>query len=229
MCGMDSWRVGRCLRQRLRYWGRYSDPNSPNASLNRAVALPARPTGLALAQERGDALAGVLGAERGREAALLGLDALVQIALGRDALDLLDRHRRLAAELARPGQGRVEELVVGDALVGEAELVGLRRRDGIAQQVHLERLALAHQAREPLRSAEAGDDPEVDLGLSEARRLGRDPEVARHRQLAASAERQRVHRRDRDLARLLHPAQHPVAAVQELLARSGVGHLGELL
>ena len=44
---------------------------------------------------------------------LLGRDALVEVALVRDLLDLLERERRLAGELARPRERRVEQLVVG--------------------------------------------------------------------------------------------------------------------
>ena len=56
-------------------------------------------------------------------------DALVEVALGADELDLLDRQRRLLGELARPGQRGVEQLVVDDHAVDEAELEGLRRAD----------------------------------------------------------------------------------------------------
>ena len=46
------------------------------------------------------------------------------------------------------------------------------------------------EAGQPLRAAEAGDDPQLHLGLAEDGRLGGDPHVAGHRQLAATAERQ---------------------------------------
>src|SRR3712207_7506064 len=36
------------------------------------------------------------------------------------------------------------------------------RQDRVAGQVHLERARLADQPRQPLRAAEAGDDPEVE-------------------------------------------------------------------
>src|SRR5437016_4503960 len=48
-----------------------------------------------LPQERPDAFLRVLGQERGGEALLLGLDALVEVPLVRDPLHLLDRDRRL--------------------------------------------------------------------------------------------------------------------------------------
>ena len=66
------------------------------------LALPLR---AALAEEGGDALRGVLGARKAfGEAGLLGLDALVEVALVGDELDLLDRERRLAGELSRPAR-----------------------------------------------------------------------------------------------------------------------------
>ena len=51
----------------------------------------------ALLDEGGDPLSGVVGGERGAEALLLSLDPLVKVAGARDALDLLDRDRRLPA------------------------------------------------------------------------------------------------------------------------------------
>lgn len=61
-------------------------------------------------------------------------------------------------------------------------------------QVH--RLRLPHGPREPLRTAHAGDDAEVDLGLTELRVLGGDQQIAHHRQFAAAAQRVAGHRRD---------------------------------
>src|SRR4051794_21129290 len=66
----------------------------------------------ALLDERGDALAGVLGAERGHEAVALGLQPRVEVRVVRDPLDLLDGQRRLPRRLARPQQRSVEELVI---------------------------------------------------------------------------------------------------------------------
>src|SRR5581483_4683339 len=108
----------------------------------------------AFAQEGGDALLGVLAGERGREALLLGLDAGVEIALGRDALDLLDRERRLACEPPRPHQRGVEQFVVLDDAVDEPELERFLGQDRAADEVHLERLVGADEPRQPLGAAE---------------------------------------------------------------------------
>ena len=140
---------------------------------------------------------GVLGLERGREGLLLGLDALVEVALVRDLLDLLDRQRRLLGEPARPAPARCRSSSwSGTHAVDQAELVGLLGADRVADEVHLQRLVLAHQPRQPLGAAEAGDDPELDLGLAEHGRLGGDAHVAGHRQLAAAAEGDAVDRGD---------------------------------
>src|SRR3954447_1130407 len=120
-----------------------------------------------LAEECADPFLRVFGLERGGEALRLLLEALVEVAVRRDLLDLLDRDRRLIRKLARPRQRRVEQLVVGDDLVDKTDLLGLERVDRLADQVHLERLCLADETCQPLRAAEARDDPEVDLRLAE--------------------------------------------------------------
>ena len=102
------------------------------------------------------------------------------------------------ASLRAHGERGVEQFVIVDDAVDEPELERFVGQDRVADEVHLERLVGADEARQPLRAAEAGDDPELDLGLAEARRARRDAHVARHRQLAAAAERQAVDRRDRD-------------------------------
>src|ERR1700688_289959 len=71
----------------------------------------------AFAEERGDALARVGARECLRERTLLGLDARVEIARGRHALDLPGRQRRLAGELARPLHRGVEQFVILDETV----------------------------------------------------------------------------------------------------------------
>ena len=109
--------------------------------------------------------------------------------------------------------------MVGDDLVGQAELVRLVGEDRVAGEVHLERLARPDQPRQPLGAAEAGDDPEVDLGLAEERRLGGDAHVAGHRQLAAAAVGDRVDRGDRHRrATARTPRSSPCARVEQLAA-----------
>src|SRR5205085_2860699 len=72
---------------------------------NCLLPLPLR---RALAEEGADALLGVLGRKGLGEARLLRLDALVQVTLVCDLLDLLDGKRGLAGEPLGPRQRRVE-------------------------------------------------------------------------------------------------------------------------
>jgi len=50
--------------------------------------------------------------------------------------------------------------------------------DGLAAHDHLQRLLHAHQARQPLGAARAGQEAEPPREYSEARRSGRHPVVA---------------------------------------------------
>ena len=146
----------------------------------------------------------------------------------RHALDLADRERRLAGELARPLQGGVEQLVIVDEAVDEPELVRFVGEHRVADEVHLQGLVGAHQPRQPLRAAEAGDDPELDLGLAEHRRARGDAHVAGHRQLAAAAEREPVDGGDRGDA--LGPSSRNSAwAASIICAPRGLVHRGERL
>ena len=71
-----------------------------------------------------------------------------------------------------------------------------------AGQNQIHRFGLADRARQPLRAADAGNDPELDLRLAELGILGGDHDVALHGELAAAAERETGHRGDDRLARV---------------------------
>src|ERR1044072_3001268 len=103
------------------------------ASLSSA-SLPLR---LALAQAGAYALLGVRASEDAGEGGLLLLDALVEVAGGADLLDLGQRQRRRLAQLARPRQRRVEQLVVRHRAVHQPELIRLVRADRAADHGHL--------------------------------------------------------------------------------------------
>ena len=117
-------------------------------------------------------------------------------------------------QLAPPGERDVEQLVVLDDAVDEPVLEGLLGRDRLADGVHLQRLGRADEPGEPLRAAEAGDDPEVDLGLAEGRRARGQADVAGHRDLAAAAEREPVDGGDRHDRRPLPLAPERVDALE---------------
>src|SRR4051794_33996731 len=173
------------------------EPRSPRLSGLRRAPPPAGgrllPLELSfpLAEECADPFLRVFGLERGGKPLRLVLQALVEITVSRHTLDLLDRDRRLAGQLARPRKCRVEQFVVRNDLVDQADLLSLERVDRLADQVHLEGFGLTHEARQALGATEARDDPEVDLRLAERGRLRRDAEVASHRQLTATAQRDR--------------------------------------
>src|SRR5215213_9188496 len=92
-------------------------PRAPPSAGARLLALELR---LPLAEECADPFLRVFGLERSGEALGFVLQALVEVAVGRHRLDLLNRERSLIRELARPRQRRVEQLVVGNDLVRQA-------------------------------------------------------------------------------------------------------------
>ena len=80
-----------------------------------------------------------------------------------------------------------------------------------AGQQELERTPLAHNAGQPDRAAVAGQEAELHFRLAELRRIARDPDVARHGQLAAATKREAVDRRDHRLVQALERAEHQLA------------------
>src|SRR5690606_39328293 len=109
------------------------------------------------------------------------------------------------AELPGPGV----QLVVDADELAESDPHGFLRVVNLSDQHHAERAAVADDARQALRPAAAGQDPEPDLRLSEPGRTGRDPEVARERELAPAAERVPVDLRDRRLRELGEDLEDP--------------------
>ena len=105
----------------------------------------------------------------------------------------------------------------------QARAFGFRRVHRAAGQHHVHGLALAHRTRQPLRATRAGDDAELDLGLTEARRVGGDDEVAHHRQFTAAAQRKAGHRGNH---RFAHAEDRLPVAGDEVAAIGFVeGHL----
>ncbi len=64
-------------------------------------------------------------------------------------------------------RGGVGALAGIDDLIDQADAMRLLRGDHLARQEHLVGEPLADQARKSLRAAIAGDDAELDLGLSQ--------------------------------------------------------------
>ena len=84
----------------------------------------------------------------------------------------------------------------------------LQRPDLLALEQHLQRVAGLHQARDALRAAGAGKQPDLDLGQADAGRVGvrHDAVMAGERQLEGAAEADAVDRRGERLAAGLEPA-----------------------
>ncbi len=73
----------------------------------------------------------------------------------------------------------------------------------------------------PLAAGVARDEAQVDLGLAEPRRVGGQAQRARHRQLAAAAEREAVDRRDHGLAELFDRVEDLLTATRVFLPATG--------
>ena len=114
--------------------------------------------------------------------------------------------------------------------VDQADPQRLGGVDHAAAEDEFQRPALAHQPRQALRAGEAGHQAELDLGLAELRGVGREPQRAGHRQLAAAAQGEAVDRGDDGLAQLLDQVEDAAARVRACaLAASGVSVASSLM
>ncbi|MBV8480608.1 MAG: enoyl-CoA hydratase/isomerase family protein [Actinobacteria bacterium] len=167
-------------------------PNTRTSSASCEVRLP-------LFDEGAQPLARILGGAREIERLALQLDPGLERRLegGVDRL-LRQAHgdRPLRRDLAGDPFGLLEPRFRGGDARHEPVRERLARRQHAPGEDHVHGERLADGAREPLRAAGAGEHTEVDLGLAELRRLGRDDQVAEHRQLAAASETEAGHRRD---------------------------------
>src|SRR5207245_306128 len=120
------------------------------------------------------------------------VDAERQVA---QALREPERDRRLRRQLARDLERAVENRI--GYRVDEADAQRLLRVDRAPAEDELLRGAEPADPRQPLRTAPARDDAEVDLRLTELRARRRVADVAGECELAAAAEREAVDGRDR--------------------------------
>ena len=114
-----------------------------------------------------------------------------------------------------------------DNFIDQADAQGLGGVDDLAGEEEFEGCSATDQARQALRTAVAGDDAELDLGLAEARGRGGEAQGAGHGELAAAAEGEAVDDGENGLAEGLDAAEDALRAFGELLAGGGVD-LGEL-
>src|SRR5204862_8253165 len=89
------------------------------------------------------------------------------------------------------------------------------RRPG---QDHLQGAALADETGQPLRPRIAGNEAEIDFGLTEACGVGGDAQRTRHRELASTAQRESVDRRDDRLAEVFDQIEDVLAPERVLAA-----------
>ena len=137
-----------------------------------------------------------------------------QVGAGQDNfLDLRQRQRRQAGDLASQFEGAIQCLAIRRHLADQPYGQGLRRPYRATGKQHAQRLELAHRSHQALGAAGAGHHADTNFRLGEARRGTGDDQVAVHRQLAASAQGMALHGGDQRLAaggeRLpvaLHPA-----------------------
>src|SRR5436309_10651535 len=158
-----------------------------------------RPARLAFLEERGDALARVRMREQTRERGGLGPQPVAEWSatrLTQERLDYLERMRRLRPERARDRRGRVENLGGSDRLLDQSPLRGAASGDRLAAEDHEPRTPGSDGSRQSLRAAAARQDAEAELGQADARILGRDPHVARKRDLARATHADAVDRGD---------------------------------
>src|SRR5205823_443217 len=86
--------------------------------------------------------------------------------------------------------------------VNESDAIGFLRRDDFSRKNELKRAASANEARQTLCSAAAGNDAELNFGLTKLRRLCGNSNRASHRCFASAAEGEAVHRGDHGLAEI---------------------------
>jgi hypothetical protein len=83
---------------------------------------------------------------------------------------------------------------------------------------------LPDQSREPLRTTEARDDPQVDFGLAQPDPFARDAQMARHGELQPSAEtKQTIDRCNDGLVHLFDAVEDPLPTRREFPTLRRVG------
>src|ERR1700743_1193749 len=94
----------------------------------------------------------------------------------------------------------------------------LERRNHLTCKQQLKRCALAHQPRQPLRSAITGQQAKFYLWLSKLRRLARNTKRTGQSQLTPSTERKAVHAGNHRLAAALNAVKQALSAQRQCLS-----------
>jgi len=191
-----------------------------DASLQASVATHAN---LGSRFWRNDALARLSVLEQPLLLAALAAQPFAQREVVGDVDRAHDRVQRRLRQLAQLDRQRERGgLGILDEPVDQAHrerLLGVRVPGG---QHQVQRAAAADEARQPLRPARPGDQPELDLGEPEARAGRADPQRAGQRQLEAAAEREPVDGGDRDALGRGQPVERGAQRVAVGLERGGV-------
>ena len=87
---------------------------------------------------------------------------------------------------------------------------------------------LAEHMGQSLRAAAAGNDPQIDFRLAEARGFRCDDDVAAHRQLAAAAESEAADRGDHRLGDLVDLVAVGEPLLNALVEGTAVGHFFDI-
>ena len=137
-------------------------------------------------------------------------------------LRVAGRLRELGGELLDPlVHGRVE-LCLGNDLVHEPPLLGLRGGDLVAEEDDLPRPPVAHHELEPLRGASRRHRSVLEADVPDEGGVDHHREIARHLQLVAAADRDAVDARDRRLADLAQPVVRVLEGAEPLPVLAGV-------
>src|SRR5216683_272167 len=129
----------------------------------------------------------------------------------------------LVEHLLGEGHAGGGKIAVHD-LVDEPDPECLVGADGAAADHHLQALLDAHHARQPLRAARAGQNPQLHLGQTEAGALHADAVVTGERDLETAAEGRAVDGGHDGLRRALDQIQHRV----ERRLRGRLAELGDV-
>ena len=179
-------------------------------------------------QERGDTDPRVLGGEHLLEQVLFesesGVERALQPAVDRQLGQALGDHGA-TGQLGRQHQRPGVQLVGPHHLVDQPDAQRLVGGDLAAREHELLGLGGADEARQSLRAAAAGDDPEQDLRLAQLGSLRGNPQVARQRQLAPTAQGEPGDGRDHAPGDRRHGVERPPEAATH---RPGLGRATEL-
>src|SRR6266699_2820013 len=98
----------------------------------------------------------------------------------------------------------------------------LLRADHLAGEHELHGDPFAHEPRQALRAAVAGNNPQLHFGLAELGGFAGQAQGAGHSNLTSAAERESIDAGDHRLAQVLDQVEHALPAVRVLLARDRV-------